>query len=293
MKAKERAIVLGGGGPVGEAWESGVIAGLMEKGIDLVRSDLIIGTSAGAIVGARLALGVPRADLIQATLEFPDHPSSEQHPPAALPDLSFMIAKFKEMEAAPHRPPDPLRAEIGEWARRTRPVASEAEFVASYWRRFPEKAWPSPTFECTSVAVSDGTLHMWNASSGVAPALAVASSCALPGFFAPVTIDGHRYMDGGVRSATNADLARGYNVVLVIAPTYGQSNVIAKHGDLPNELKILRESGSKVELIVPDGASLKVFGGMLGDESRRAPAANAGLNQGRTEAAEIAKAWNE
>jgi NTE family protein len=293
MKQKDRAIVLGGGGPVGEAWESGVIAGLMENGVELSRADLIVGTSAGAIVGARLAMRMLPADLLKATLEFPDHPASNQSPRAKPPDMSFMIAKFEEMDAAPHRPAEPARAVIGEWAGKTRPVTSEAEFVASYQRRFPEKAWPSPTFECASVAVADGTLRMWNASSGVATALAVASSCALPGFFAPVTIDGHGYMDGGVRSATNADLARGYKPVLVIAPTSGQSNPIAKHGDLPNEVKILRESGSYVELIVPDDASLKVFGGMLGDEARRAPAGNAGLNQGRSKAAEIAKAWND
>lgn len=103
----------------------------------------------------------------------------------------------------------------------------------------------------------------------------------MPGLFAPVTVNGHRYMDGGVRSATNADLASGFKTALVVAPTFGQSNPIARHGDLLNELKALRKSGCNVELIVPDNASLKAFGAMLGHESRRAPAVNVGLVEGR------------
>src|ERR1700722_20303547 len=101
-EAKDRAIVLGGGGPVGEAWESGVIASLTEHGIDLSRADLIIGTSAGAIVGARVAARMSPSDLIKvapvrADGPPPDH-GSIQAPPVAPPDLSFMIGKFQEME---------------------------------------------------------------------------------------------------------------------------------------------------------------------------------------------------
>ena len=187
-----------------------------------------------------------------------------------------MIGKFQEMDIG-KRPQGPIRAEIGEWAEKAPPVVSESEFVASYKCRFPEKGWPSRAYECTSVETADGSLRIWDRSSGVPTAIAVASSCALPGLFAPVTVNGHRYMDGGVRSATNADLASGFNTVLVVAPTFGQTNPIAKHGDLLNELKALRKSGCKVELIVPDNASLKAIGAMLGDESRRAPAANVGL----------------
>ena len=295
-KAKDRALVLGGGGPVGEAWESGVIAGLLEKGIDLSRADLIIGTSAGAIVGARLAARMPPSDLIKAALLRPDGPPPHQAPNQApltpSPDLSFMTDKFQEMDIG-KRPQERLRAEIGEWAEKAPPLVSESEFVASYKRRFPEKGWPGRAYECISIETADGSLRIWDGSSGVPTALAVASSCALPGLFAPVTVNGHRYMDGGVRSATNADLASGFKTVLVVAPTFGQTNPIAKHGDLLNELKALRKSGCKVELIVPDNASLKAFGAMLGDESRRAPAANAGLVEGRNKAGEIAKAWSK
>jgi len=292
---KKRALVLGGGGPVGEAWESGVLVALEEKGIDLSRADIIIGTSAGAIVGARLASRMSSSDLMKAALvraDGPPPPQASRQAPIAPPDLSFMIDKFREADAG-KLPQQAMRVEVGQWALKAPPVVSEADFVAGYLRLFPEKRWPNPVFECTSVEAEDGSFHLWNESSGVAPALAVAASCALPGLFAPITIDGHRYMDGGVRSATNADLARGYKTVLILAPTVGQTHPIATHGDFPNELKILHASGSRAVVIVPDEASLKVFDENLGDEGNRSPAANAGLVEGRSKADEIAKAWSD
>src|SRR5271167_1747738 len=88
-KTSEHALILGGGGPVGEAWESGVIAGLTEKGIDLSRADLIIGTSAGAIVGARLASRMPPSDLINAALARSDGfpPGQPDQRPSSPPGL--------------------------------------------------------------------------------------------------------------------------------------------------------------------------------------------------------------
>lgn len=293
MRMKDRALVLGGGGPVGEAWESGIIAGLAEKGIDLSRADLIIGTSAGAIVGARLASGLSPADLVKAAIPRADSPSPGQaatQAPSRPPDLSFLINKFREMDAG-KLAQETGRMQIGAWALTAPPIVSEAGFVASYQRRFPGPRWPSPRYECTSIAATDGSLRVWKESSGVPIALAVASSCALPGLFAPVTIDGHRYMDGGVRATTNVDLASGYEAIVVLAPTVGNDNPIATHGDLPNQIKMLRSSGSTVVLIAPDAASLKAFGANLGDEGLRSVAADAGLVQGRLEAGALAKAW--
>ena len=295
---KDSALVLGGGGPVGEAWESGVIVGLTEKGIDLSRVDLIIGTSAGAIVGARLASRMPPAAFINAALTRPDGPPPRQRPDQTSfsrpPDLSFLAGKLQEMDTGKGSQQS-IRAEIGEWAQKVRPVVSESQFVASYHRRFPEKEWPGRAYECISVEAADGSLRVWSRSSGVPLAVAVASSCALPGVFAPVTINGHRYMDGGVRSVTNADLARGCKTALVLAPTMGLNDALAKSFTRPldGELRTLRDSGCKVELIVPDTASLEAFGATLGDENHRAPAVNAGRIEGRNKAGEIAKLWSD
>jgi NTE family protein len=283
---------------VGEAWESGVIAGLREKGIDLAHADLIIGTSAGAIVGARLANRMSPSDFINAALAPSEGPPpgqpSGQKSSSPPPDLSFLSSKLHE-KAAGTRPQQQIRAEIGEWAQKAHPVVSESQFLASYRRRFPEKEWPGRGYECISVDAGDGSLQRWNHSSSVPLAVAVASSCALPGVFAPVAINGHRYMDGGVRSVTNADLARGCKTALVFAPTVGVDDPLAKSFTSPlnGELTTLRDSGCKVELIAPDAASISAFGATLGDESHRAPAFNAGHLEGRNRAAEIIKLWSD
>jgi NTE family protein len=240
---------------------------------------------------------MPRTDFINAALApsagpppgKPDQTSSG--PP---PDLTFLARKLQEMDGG-QRPQQSIRAEIGEWALKVHPVVSESLFTASYQRRFPEKEWPSRTYQCVSVDAADGSLRVWKGSSAVPLPLAVASSCALPGVFAPVTIDGHRYMDGGVRSVTNADLARGCKTALVLVPTMGPDDALAKSFTRPlnNELQTLRDSGCKVQLIVPDPASLKAFGATLGDENHRGPAFNAGLTEGRDKAGEIAKFWTK
>jgi len=291
---RDRALVLGGGGPVGEAWESGVIRGLMEKGVDLSHADLIVGTSAGAIVGARLASRMSPSDFINAALAPSDGPPPDQNSASPPPDLSFLATRLEE-KGAGGRAQQLIRAELGEWALKVRPVLSESQFVASYQRRFPEKEWPGRAYECVSVDTADGSLRVWSESSSVPLAVAVASSCALPGIFAPVAINGHRYMDGGVRSVTNADLAHGCKTALVLAPTVGPDDPLAKSFTRPlrGELVTLGNSGCKVELIAPDAASISAFGGALGDENHRAPAFKAGHLEGRNKAAEIIKVWSD
>jgi NTE family protein len=175
-----------------------------------------------------------------------------------------------------------------------RPVATESEFVASYWRRFPKKRWPSRAYECVSVNAADGSLRVWNESSGVPLALAVGSSCALPGLFAPVEIDGQPYMDGGARSATNADVARGCKTAIVMVPTAGINHPLATLSvpRLDVEIGILRKSGCKVAVILPDSASVKAFGQSGAGEQRNAAAMDAGRIEGRAKAQEIGALLN-
>jgi len=90
------ALVLGGGGPVGEAWESGVIAGLADRGIYLSRMDRIIGTSAGAIVGARLAMGMTPEQLTEQTLtRFEGAPPAPTQNLLRLPIFRFWSAGWR------------------------------------------------------------------------------------------------------------------------------------------------------------------------------------------------------
>jgi len=105
------------------------------------------------------------------------HPASstaDRTPSSPPPDLSFLAGKLQETSTSKGSQQS-MRVEIGEWAQSVRPVVSESQFVASYTRQFPDKEWPSRVYECTSVDTADGSLHVWNASSGVP--VAVASSC--------------------------------------------------------------------------------------------------------------------
>ena len=289
------ALIFGGGGPVGEAWESGVIAGLAEKGVDLSRVDRIIGTSAGAIVGARLASGMTPDQLAQAALKrFEGPPPPLIQKPAPPPALSFLVCKLEQLNAGKVTAQS-VGVEVGKWALTVHPIATESEFVTSYWRRFPKRQWPSKTYECVSVDTAAGSLKVWNKSSGVPLALAGASSCALPGLFLPVTIDAHRYMDGGVRSATNADLARGCKTAIVMVPTAGINHPLAKLSvaRLDRELQILRDSGCKVAVIVPDAGSVGAFERSGAEEGRNAAVLRAGKIEGRGKAGEIARLLND
>lgn len=124
--------------------------------------------------------------------------------------------------------------------------------------------------------------------------LAVAASCAVPGIFLPVTIGGRRYMDGGMRSDTNADLVAGYERVLIIAPIgpNGTSGGLAAQRPVLREAEQLRATGAQVELVVPDAESLSAFGLNLMDTSRRVSAAEAGLRQGEAVATNLYGLWD-
>lgn len=294
-----RALVLGGGGPVGIAWESGLLNGLADAGVDLSAADFILGTSAGSFVGAQLAMGQDvraMAAPFLAHKDAPARPASPTRPAGPPPDLSVMMAKMAEI-ALGERPAQAVRAELGAWAANASSM-SEADFIQSFGRflaGLPQDAWPSRNYACTAVDIETGAFQLWDKAAGVGLARAVASSCSVPGVFPPVTLKGRRYMDGGMRSATCADLAKGYDVVVVVAVRLdgGQSGVVAERmrARLDGELAVLRDAGATVMLVAPDAASQAAFGPNLMDARRRPGAAEAGLNQGRNQADELRLAW--
>ena len=291
-----RALVLGGGGPVGIAWESGLIAGLAQAGVDLSQADFTLGTSAGSFVGARLAMGADAKALAEPILAEAGRPVAASGRGGGRPaaDLSTLMRLMAQAQSGTRNPAE-ARAEIGAFALAAK-TPDEATFLASFGASFaglPDDAWPRRDFACTAVDAETGAFQLWTKASGVGVTHAVASSCSVPGVFPPVTLKGRRYIDGGMRSPTNADMASGHEVVAVIALRLGEGlDAGGRMGQLlDQEIESLKDGGATVLLITPDEASVTAFGPNLMDYARRAAAARAGLAQGLAYAKDIAPYW--
>lgn len=133
-----------------------------------------------------------------------------------------------------------------------------------------------------------GTGHerVFDADSGVELVDAVAASCAVPVVWPPVTVDGARYVDGGVRSTENADLATGHEVVLVL-----QAMRVEELDALAGQVDGLRREGASVLVVATDDASAAAIGPNPLDPATREPSARAGREQGLRIAAEVAAFW--
>jgi NTE family protein len=267
------ALVLGGGGITGIAWEIGVLAGLRRGGVDLTGADLIVGTSAGSVVGATIASGVSLDTAIEtqrtATGELPAVD-------VGLAVQAFMILGDRSL--TPRR----ARAQVGALAVAA-PVGDAEERVALFAALIPAPEWPKRHLIVTAVDATSGDVVAWDRDSGVPLARAVAASCAVPCVYPAVPVDGRHYIDGGVRSGTNADLATGATEVVVIAPMADASPLGAPAG----ELAALRER-SKVVLVKPDEAAQLAIGPNVLDPARREAALESGIAQGESLAPEIA-----
>lgn len=299
-----RALVLGGGGPVGIAWEAGLIAGLLDGGVDLRDADFMIGTSAGSFVGSQLAGGRDMRQMVEAILaeEHRQRSAADTATPRPAagapsgPTPMMTLMKLMQEAAAGTRDPIEVRKELGKFALGAQTVDEEA-FIKSFGRSLSESgdaAWPAKRFAATAVDTASGEFQLWDNDSGVPLARAVASSCSVPGVYPPITINGKRYMDGGMRSGTNADLATGYDKVLVVAVRIGAGDPAAlerSKAALERELQVLRDSGATVGLIVPDESSAEAFGQNLMDARKRPASARAGYQQGLATAGKLKPEW--
>ena len=284
----ERALVLGGGGSAGNAWEIGVIAGLFDAGVDVTAADLIIGTSAGATAAVQIT-GASPPELLAAVLAAAPPPpraaSTTQRAVASQMDRTGQIIAAAEDAAD-------MRRRIGAAALEL-DAASDGSWSAG-WRatvagRLPSQSWPDQAIRLTAVDARTGEPVVFDRHSGVDLADAVAASTSSG---APHRIGNDRYLDGGYRRNENADLARGHGRVLVLSPFGGRTRHPLEWGlQLDAQVDELRAEGSMVETILPDGPSLEAFGDNMMDLSRRPPAARAGYDQGREQAERLAAFW--
>ena len=295
--AGERALVLHGGGSAGNAWEIGVIAGLFDAGLDVTEADLIIGTSAGSTVAAQITSATP-AELLAAIVSAAPQPRSGPAGPGGgrvpIGPAADHMERTSRIIGAAEDAAD-MRRRMGAAALEMDAASDgsgQARWRATVAARLPSQHWPERTMLITAVDARTGEPVVFDRHSGVDLVDAVAASTANGFGVPPYSIGGNRYIDGGYRRNENADLAAGYERVLVLSPFGGRSRHPQEWGmQLAAQVDELRARGSSVETIFPDKNSRDAFGGNMMDLSTRPPAARAGYHQGRARAGQLADFW--
>jgi NTE family protein len=274
------ALVLAGGGLAGIAWEVGVLLGIEETEPCAARALMghgttFVGTSAGSVVASQVAGGVSLRGLFEQQLE----------PHTAEVGAMFDVVEFQETLA---RLLDGVtsaeegRRRVGRFALDAT-TASPGDRRAIIRARLTVRAWPDRRLLVTAVNAETGVLRVFDRDSGVDLVDAVSASCAVPGIWPTVEIEGMQYTDGGVRSIANSDLAAGSDPVLILAPLSEASAAVA----IPaHELAVLEPA--RVQLVVADQESLTAFGSNPLDPATASGSARAGREQGRRIAARVA-----
>ena len=271
------ALVLGGGGVTGIAWELGILKGLADAGVDLTSADLVVGTSAGSVVGAQITTGRTVDDLYKTQLEPADH------------EIGAKLSRLTMLRMVP-----PLllpgsgntkRARIGAMSMKAHPPGGEKriEVIRS---RIGVDTWSDRDLKVTAVEAESGEFVVFDKDSGVDIVHAVAASCAVPLVWPAVTIDGKHYVDGGMRSTANVDLAKGADSVVVIAPL---PQAFSKATSIRAQLE--RTGATRTAVVTPDEQALADIGKNVLDPAKRADAARAGLRQAEAVLEKVRQAW--
>jgi NTE family protein len=278
MTTPGTALVLGGGGVSGIAWEIGLIVGLAEHGIDLTAAETLVGTSAGSVVSTLVACGETLEELYNSQLV---DPSGEE----VVKMDSGIIFRFALAYLTPGSPSRKLRR-IGRLAMRAR-TGDETERVEVIRARMGDREWPERRLLITAVDAGSGEPKVFERTSGVDLVRAVAASCAVPLIWPPVAVDGRRYVDGGMRSAVNADLARGATRIVAIAP------IIASYNKATRVDTQLRSLGPQVAwtVVAPDPEASRALGKNLLDPRFRAASVRAGREQAARVVDQVRTAW--
>lgn len=245
-------LALGGGGVVGLAWEVGVLRSLEEAGLPpATTADVIVGTSAGSILGAWLRRGRATSEL-EGLIEG----DALRLPGRALPLQSDeerrLYAEALRLWARPAAMSQEQAAQVGEVASRV--TRDDPGRLSSFASEFGSP-WPDARLLVTTCRISDGARCAWEASSGVPLQLAIAGSCTVPGLSAPLMIEEDRHIDGGVWSSTNADLLAGAGVqdVVALSPMAGAMGLgRAQETRLTAELDRLGAIGIEAVGVTPD-----------------------------------------
>lgn len=274
-------LVLAGGGVAGIAWETGFLLGVQDKSPDaaaaLLTADVFIGTSAGSTVSAQIAGGATLQELFDAQTA---EATGELDPKV---DVEILGQMFVDAIAGSQDRAEQLRA-LGE-------AATDADTVEPAVRRaviearLRNRVWPDRELRIPAINTRTGELRVFGNADGVDLVDAVGASCAVPGVWPVVTIDGERYMDGGMASGSNVQLAADCDVVVVLSPAADPApNLLG--GSLREEIDVM--APKRVLPIFADDAVVEAIGTNSLSPTTRRPAAELGREQGRRTADEIA-----
>ncbi|HUO30119.1 MAG TPA: patatin-like phospholipase family protein [Bryobacteraceae bacterium] len=283
-----RALVLAGGGFAASAWEIGLITGLAEMGVDVRNADLFVGTSAGARVALHLTSGAALEEIYQRRAS-PTWRTGERPPSIDWVKIRADIARAKQAGGSPTEILQRLGAlalasAVGKGSDRRPTVANQ----------LPIEAWPEPRVLLAAVNAETGERHAFDRDSGIDLVDAVIATTASIGW-PPTLFQGHHYIDGGFYSSDNADLAAGFDRVMVLAlrtgaafPAFPSISLVS----LDTAVKALRHGGARVNVVHPDEDAIAALssGGLM-NPAISAPAAAAGRSQGRRIAESISSFW--
>lgn len=277
----KRALVLGGGGVAGIAWETGILQGIADESRAAARalldSDVLLGTSAGSAVVAQICSGRSLEDLFARQVE---EISAEIDPGVGIQAITdLFLAALSQPDATVQQ----KRQRIGAVALATKTVDEPVrrDVIA---QRLPTHAWPDREVRVTAIDITTGELVVFDRDSGVELVDAVAASCAVPGAWPPVTIGERRYMDGGIGSTINLDIADDCNTAVVLVP----AGALAPSPFGPGPVDEIAAFRGPALGIFADQQSLAAFGPNALDPRCRIASARAGRAQGRLEAAGVA-----
>ena len=259
-----------------------MLKGLKAAGADVSQADLLVGTSSGAILAAHLASGETVDGVYDAIIATA---SAAAAAAAAAPafDADYVEQIRALVRNAKELTPE-LRMDVGRRALAATKVLSEDAHIRQIAVQSlgDVRSWPARSLKIAAVDVVDGTVRFFDSTQGVSIERAAAASNAGAGRVAPITIGDRRYIDGYTGGA-NVEGAAGTRLILVLAPN--------PHSSLTTEVERVRAKGSKVLDLSPDTDARTAMGTDNADVTKRAPAAQTGLRQAATVAAQVKALW--
>ena len=282
MPVTKRGLVLAGGGLAGIAWETGILQGIADEAPEAARAllaaDVLLGTSAGSAVAAQIGNGTALIELFAAQVA-----DATREIDSGV-NIADIIELFVTAMTTPGATKEQKLQRIGVIALSTDTVA-EAVRRDVIAHRLRSHVWPDRVLRVTAIDVATGELVILDRDSGVPLVDAVAASCAVPGAWPPVTIGERRFMDGGVGSTVNMAAASDCDAVVVLVPS--SETAPSPFGD--GAIAEIAAFGGDALSIFADDAAIAAFGVNPLDPACRIPSANAGREQGRREAARVAR----